>query len=150
MENESSTALKDPRPWISIYQLVPPSNLRVNNAEREIQTLKNHFISGLRSVDVDFHLQLWDRMINQETISLNILRRSRIHPHLLYYTHTYGEFDYNFTPLYPLGTRVILNNRKNREQHGNHMENPAGTLDQPWSTANVIRTDGHINTKTVT
>ena len=33
------------------YQLVPPSNHRANNAERAIQTFKNHFIAGLCSVD---------------------------------------------------------------------------------------------------
>ena len=36
------------------YCLVPPSNHRANNAEREIQTFKNHSIAGLCSVDKKF------------------------------------------------------------------------------------------------
>ena len=53
------------------YQLVPPSDHRENNAEKSIQTFKNHFISGLCSVDKYFHLQLWERLIHQATISLS-------------------------------------------------------------------------------
>jgi hypothetical protein len=33
------------------YQLAPPHIHRRNNAERAIQTFKNHFIAGLCSVD---------------------------------------------------------------------------------------------------
>lgn len=33
------------------WQFVEPSNHRVNAAERVIQTFKNHFISGLCSMD---------------------------------------------------------------------------------------------------
>ena len=48
MDNEASTALKLTMTTINIkYQLVPPSNHRAINAERAIQTFKNHFIAGL-------------------------------------------------------------------------------------------------------
>ena len=43
MDNEASTALNLTMPTINIkYQLVPPSNHRAKNANREIQTFKNH------------------------------------------------------------------------------------------------------------
>ena len=38
------------------YQLVPPSNHRAKNAERAIQTFKNHFIAEISNVDEIFHL----------------------------------------------------------------------------------------------
>ena len=61
MDNKASTALNLTMTIMNIkYQLVPPSNHRTNNAERAIQTFKNHFIAVLCSVDKDFHLQLWD------------------------------------------------------------------------------------------
>ena len=45
VENETSTDLKMTMTSINIkYQLVPPGNHRENNAERVIQTFKNHFI----------------------------------------------------------------------------------------------------------
>ena len=95
------------------YQLVPPRNQILNNAERAIQTSKNHFIAGLCSVDKDFHLQLWDRLLQQETISINLIRQSRTLPHISAYTHIFGEFDFNRTPLSPPGTRIVIYNRPN-------------------------------------
>ena len=74
MDNEASTEIKKIINTIYIkYQLFTPGNHRSNNAERFIQTLKKHFIAGFYSVDTDFHLQLWDRMLQQPTISLNLL-----------------------------------------------------------------------------
>ena len=90
MNNEASTALKMTIASMNItYQLVPPSNHRAKNAERVIQTFKNHFIAGLCSVDKDFHLQLWDRILQQSTISLNFLRQSITLPHISAYTHIF-------------------------------------------------------------
>jgi hypothetical protein len=37
------------------YQLATPHIHQRNNAERVIQTFKNHFISGICSVDPNFH-----------------------------------------------------------------------------------------------
>ena len=71
MDNESSTALNLTMTTINTnYQLFPLSNHRAKNTEREIQTFKNRFIAGLCSVDKYFHLQLWDRLLQQATISL--------------------------------------------------------------------------------
>ena len=83
MDNEASTALKTKMTTMNIkYQLFPQSNHRANNAEIAIQTFKNHFIVGLCSTDKDSHLQLWDRLLQQATISLNLIRKSRTLPHL--------------------------------------------------------------------
>ena len=85
------------------FQLPPPSNHRSNNAERPIQTFKNHFIAWIFSVDKSFHLQLWYRLIQQEIISLNILWQSITNPHL----------SYNLTPLSPPWRRVVIHNSPN-------------------------------------
>ena len=57
------------------YQLLPTSNQREKNAERAIQTFKNHFIEGMCSIEKYFNLQLWDRLLHQTKISLNLLRK---------------------------------------------------------------------------
>ena len=91
MDNEASTGLKLTMMTMTIkYQLVPPSNHRENNSERSIQTFNNHFISGLCIVDKYFHIRLWDRILQQATISLNLLRQSRTLPHISDYTHIFG------------------------------------------------------------
>ena len=114
MDNEASTALKMRMTTMDIkYQLAPPINHRGDNAERAIQTFKNHFIAVLCSVDKDSHLKLRDILLHQATISLNFLRQSRILPHLSAYTHIFGEFYYNRTPLAPPGTRILIHNRPN-------------------------------------
>jgi hypothetical protein len=44
---------------------VPPHCHRRNAAERDIYTFKEHFVSGLASVEPDFPLKLWDRLLPQ-------------------------------------------------------------------------------------
>ena len=57
MDNEASTALNITMNNMNInYQLVPPSNHKSNNAERAIQTFKNHFVAGLFILYKDFNL----------------------------------------------------------------------------------------------
>ena len=90
IDNEASTALNMKITAMNIkYQLVPPSNLIANNAYRAIQTSKDHFISGLCSVDKYFHLQLWYIILHQATISLSFLKQSRTLPHISAYTHIF-------------------------------------------------------------
>jgi hypothetical protein len=45
------------------YQVVPPHVHRRNAAKRAIWTFKNYFIAGLCSIDPNFSLQLWDRLL---------------------------------------------------------------------------------------
>jgi hypothetical protein len=49
------------------YQLVPPHIHRRNLAERAIGTWKDHFIAGLSSLDPQFPMHLWCRLIDQAT-----------------------------------------------------------------------------------
>ena len=54
-------------------QLVEPHNHRVNAAERAIQTFKDVFIAALATTDVDFPLQLWDKLTPQVQTCLNLI-----------------------------------------------------------------------------
>ena len=50
-----------------------------------------------------------------------MLRRSRINPKLSAYHQIFGLFDYNKTPLAPLGTKTFVHERpKQRLTHGDH------------------------------
>lgn len=82
-----------------------------NAAERAIRTFKNHFIVGLCTCDPHFPLHLWDRLIPQAIIILNLLRSSKINPSLSAYYQLLGSFDFNRTPLAPPGTRVLIHNK---------------------------------------
>jgi hypothetical protein len=87
MDNEASTALKHFIHSKDIqFQLVFPHFYRQNAAERAIQTFKNHFVAMLCSTDTQFPIHLWDRLIPQAVIALNLLRQSRTNPKLSAYT----------------------------------------------------------------
>ena len=90
------------------YQLVPPHDHRSNPAEKAIGTWKDHFIAGLSSANPEFPLHLWDRLVEQATITLNLLRRSNTNPQLSAEAHMNGAFDFNKTPLAPPGTKVLV------------------------------------------
>ena len=75
LDNEASQALKELVQKENIqHQLAPPGNKRKKNAERAIQTYKNHFISGLATVHPEFPLSLWDQLIKQGEYTLNMMR----------------------------------------------------------------------------
>jgi hypothetical protein len=81
LDNECSADLKKAFTKYNVqFQKVPPKEHRVNAAERAIRTFKNHFVATLCSVDSRFPLNLWDRLLPQTTLTLNLLRSSRIHP----------------------------------------------------------------------
>ena len=108
MDNEISQDLKIAfKQNDVIYQLVPPYSHRRNLAERAIQTWKNHFKAGLASVNPDFPLSEWDRLLPQANITLNLLRASRSNPKISAYTHIFGEFNFSATPLAPPGTKIV-------------------------------------------
>ena len=76
-------------------QLVERDNHRANAAEHAIQTFKNHFITGLATVDKNFPIQLWDELIPQAQDTLNLLRTSRVNKHLPAYAVLEGPFNFN-------------------------------------------------------
>ncbi len=88
--------------------LVPPHNHRVNVAERTITIFKEHFISALATVNKDCLLQLWDDFLPQVELTLNLLQFSRRDPTKSANEEVNGKFDYNKTPLAPVGTKGLF------------------------------------------
>jgi hypothetical protein len=86
LDNEASDELKQFNNSNQLeFQLVPPHMHRRNAAERAIRTWKNHFVAGLCSTDTRFPIHLWDRLLAQATITLNLLRPSRRNPKISAY-----------------------------------------------------------------
>jgi hypothetical protein len=108
LDNESSLALRTYLTQQGItYQLAPPHIHRRKDAERAIQTFKSHFIAGICSVDPTSPLKLWDKLLPQATITINLLRTSIINPRMSAYAQLNGNFDFNRAPLAPPGTRIV-------------------------------------------
>ncbi len=89
-------------------QLVEPHNHRVNATERAIQTLKDTFIAALASTDVDFPIQLWDKLTPQVQNCLNLMRRSQINWAISAYKAMNGPYDWNQYPLASLGCKAVV------------------------------------------
>jgi hypothetical protein len=103
------------------FQLAPVHMHRRNAAEKAIQTFKNHMVAGLCSVDPNFPLRLWDRLLPQATITINLMRQYRLIPKLSAYAQLYGHYDYNQVPMAPPGTRIIAHeNPKQRSSWDPH------------------------------
>lgn len=112
LDNEASSLLKDYFRDNEIdFQLAPPGVHRRNAAERAIHTFKNHFVAGLCTTDPAFPIGLWDKLLQQATYSLNLLRTSRLHPQLSSFAHLWGNFDFNRTPFAPPGIKVIAHEK---------------------------------------
>ena len=89
------------------YEIVPPYVHRRNAAERAIRTFKNHLIAGISSVDPNFPLSLWDRLLPQAVRTLNMLRPTRINPNISADAFLHGQHDFNKHPMAPPGTKTI-------------------------------------------
>jgi hypothetical protein len=125
LDNEASTALKNFFTANNIAsQLVPPHCHRRNAAERAIRTFKEHCVSGISPVDPSSPMHLWDRLLPQAEITLNLLRTSRLHPQLSAAAHYHGLVDYNKTAFAPPGCKIIAHEKQVRRRtwapHGQH------------------------------
>jgi hypothetical protein len=125
LDNKASTALKNFFTANNIaYQLVPPHCHRRNASERAISTFNEHIVAGLSSFDPSFPMHLWDRLLPQAEITLNLLRTSRLHPQLSAAAHYNGLVDYNKTAFAPPGCKIIAHERPGKRRtwapHGQH------------------------------
>ena len=90
------------------YQLLPPNSHCRNAAEQAIRTWKNRFISGLCAVNPNFPLHLWDRLMPQSVMTLNMLWPSQRNQNISVYTALNRMFNFDVTPLAPPGFKVVI------------------------------------------
>ena len=116
LDNEISTAMKAliQDQYKMKYELVPPGCHRRNAAEVAIRNFKAHFLSVLAGVADDFPPSLWDKLLPQTEITLNLLRQSNATPTISAYAHMNGPFDYNKMPLAPMGCKVQVHEKTDK------------------------------------
>ena len=89
-------------------QLVEPGNHRVNAEQMGVKTGKYHLISILATVAISIPLHRWCQYLPQLYMTLNMLRTCRRDPTISAYKALNGPFDYNKTPLAPLGSPAVI------------------------------------------
>eukprot|EP00804_Cyclotella_cryptica_P009385 CCRYP_018079-RA/>CCRYP_018079-RA protein AED:0.35 eAED:0.35 QI:0/0/0/1/1/1/2/0/420 len=113
LDNKISAAMKDliQDTYKMSLELVPPGCHRRNAAEVAIRNFKSHFLSILAGVADDFPLKLWDKLLPQTEITLNLLCQSNATPTVSAYAHLNGPFDYNKMPLAPMGCNAHVHEK---------------------------------------
>jgi hypothetical protein len=113
LDNETSLLLEKylKRKNITL-QYVPPNTHRANKAERAIRDARSHIISSYVTTHTDFPLNLWDEILPQIEISLNLLRPHHPDPTKSAYEGLYGtKYDFLAHPIAPVGTLVVVHEK---------------------------------------
>ncbi len=66
--------------WNATFQLIPPDMHRHNWAECTICRFKDHFLVILAGVNSSFPIYLWDLLLPQVKLTLNLLRQATLNP----------------------------------------------------------------------
>ena len=82
-----------------------------NTAGRMIQTFKAHFLSILYVLSSTFPNFLWDKLFPQTDLNLNLLHQSNIAPDIYAWEHFNIPFNFDATPLAPLGIPIIIHTK---------------------------------------
>ena len=59
-------------------------------------------------LDPSFPIFLWSRLVPQAVLTLNLVRPSNVAPKVSAHAYMHGHFDFNATPLAPLGCQVQM------------------------------------------
>ena len=118
LENEVSTEFKKTivDDWDATYQLVPPNVHQINISERAIRAFKANFISVLAGVDPNFTKFMWDNLLVQTELTINLLRQATLNPSISAWEYFNGAFDFTATPLGPIGCNFIIHTTNNKRK----------------------------------
>eukprot|EP00804_Cyclotella_cryptica_P011725 CCRYP_011331-RA/>CCRYP_011331-RA protein AED:0.46 eAED:0.40 QI:0/0/0/1/0/0/2/0/244 len=101
MDNQCSKAVETYiKSTKATIQLVNPDNHRVNAAKRAIQTWE-HWLAGMGTLDPTCPIRLWCQFIEKVHVS-------RVNPKLSAYAILEGQFNFDKTPLAPVGTKSLV------------------------------------------
>ncbi len=73
-----------------------------------IRHFKNHVFSSLTGVNTVFPPYLRDLLLPQAKLTVNLLHQATINPKISAWEYFNGPFDFNKTPLAPMGCRVLI------------------------------------------
>ena len=130
LDNEASTAYRRQitDKWKADFQLVPSNIHRRNTAERAIRTFKAHFLAILAGVAPDYPRNLWDLLIPQTEITLNMLIQARLNHAKSAWEAFDGPLNYDATPLGPLGCEVISHKKMDTRNSWDFIGEPAWNI----------------------
>jgi hypothetical protein len=110
LDNEAIFAYKEAITfkWNVTFQLVPPDMYCPIWVERAICTFKDHFLANLAGVDSAFPPYLWDLLLPQAELTLNLFQQATLNPQISARDFFQGPFNFNKTPLGPVGCCILI------------------------------------------
>ena len=122
LDKEGSTEFKKTivDDWNATYQLVSPNFHIRNIARRAIRTSKAHFISVLAVLDPTFPKFIWDNLLVQTELTINLLLQATLNTSMSAWGYFNGTFDFTATPLGPIGCKLIIHTTKNKQKSWDH------------------------------
>lgn len=140
LDNECSAALKAAiKQHKVVLQKVPPHVHRSNAAKRAIRTFKDHFVAILAGIADLFPMNEWDLLLNQAELTLNLLRNSHLNPKISAYAYMHGPFNYNATPLAPMGAECLVHNKASIRKSWGYWAKDGWYVGPRWSTITVSK-----------
>ncbi len=91
-----------------------PGCHRCNTAEVAIHNFKAHFLSVLAGIANNFPPNLWDWLLPQTKITINLIQQFNTTPKVLAYAHLSRPFNYNKMPLAPMGCEAQVHEKTNK------------------------------------
>ncbi len=95
-------------------ELVPPGCHQRNAAKVAICNFNAHFLSILAGVADDFPPNLWDWLLPQTEITINLIWQSNATPNVLAYAHLSRLFNYNKMPLALMGCEAQVHKKTDK------------------------------------
>ena len=93
------------------FQLLPPDVHRRNAAECAIRTFKAHFLAILSGYDSDFPRSLWDTLLPQTKLTLNLLSQATLAPDMSELEYYNGPIDYDTTQFSHIGCKFAIHKK---------------------------------------
>ena len=90
---------------------MPPDVHRRNAAERATRTFKAHFLGILAGIERSFPRSLWDTLLPQLELKLNLLLQSTLAPDISAWEYYNGHINYNATSFSRIGCKVAIHNK---------------------------------------
>ena len=94
-----------------------------------MRTLKKQFIADLCTVDPRFPFYLWERLLPQVTMTLNMLQQSQLNPGLSDYEQVDGIQNFELIALSSLGCKLKIHEKIISDSPTIPTQSMYGTLD---------------------
>jgi hypothetical protein len=107
-------------------ELVPPGCHRRDVVKVAIHNFKAHLLSILASVANDFPPNLWDWLLPQTKITINLIQQFIATPNVLAYAHLSRTFDYNKCHLLQWDVRPRYMRKPTNAVHGHIIQSMDG------------------------